>query len=513
MENKCYDINLAYKMNMMFLGMYDVLVWAKSKKWIKRLLQIVTIVALTLLAIRVYDSQKGVPLELWHTVHLNELASKQIENANWDDYLLAEQTLFDELKQKVTDQLTKDKRQLLNRYAINSPTNPDNFKTNWNRSFILKPDHKPLGAVVLLHGLTDSPYSLRHIALYYQKKGFVVVAIRMPAHGTTPSALVSVKWEDWLAATYLAVRTASSYIEKEQPLHIVGYSNGGALALMYTLDSIDNSALAKPDQVILISPMIGVTSFARFAGLAGLPAIFPPFAKAAWVNIIPEYNPFKYNSFPINGARQSYELTVALQKKVVSLEKQKLTKLPPILTFLSVVDSTVNTRSAIEFYNLLPNHHHELVVFDVNRNVKLGPLLKDKAYYAIEDLLPKLPRNYETIVVTNRSLDSKEAVAYITKAQQIKATEESLNTTYPSDLYSLSHIALPFPVTDSLYGEKPMLLNEFGISIGALAIRGEREVLVTSLDNLLRASYNPFYSFLIQQIDQRVEATLNKKIQ
>ncbi len=48
--------------------------------------------------------------------------------------------------------------------------------------------------------------------------------------------------------------------------------------------------------------MIGVTAFARFAGLAGLPALLPAFAKAAWLNIAPEYNPYKYNSFPVNGA-------------------------------------------------------------------------------------------------------------------------------------------------------------------------------------------------------------------
>ena len=51
--------------------------------------------------------------------------------------------------------------------------------------------------------------------------------------------------------------------------------------------------------------MIGITAFARFAGIAALPALLPAFAKAAWLGILPEFNPFKYNSFPVNGARQS----------------------------------------------------------------------------------------------------------------------------------------------------------------------------------------------------------------
>ena len=75
----------------------------------------------------------------------------------------------------------------------------------------------------------------------------------------------------------------------------------------------DDSGWRRPDRLVLISPMIGVTAFARFAGLAALPAIFPAFAKAAWLGILPEFNPFKYNSFPVNGARQSHRLTAALQ--------------------------------------------------------------------------------------------------------------------------------------------------------------------------------------------------------
>lgn len=78
------------------------------------------------------------------------------------------------------------------------------------------------------------------------------------------------------------------------PLHLVGYSNGGALALKYALDELTDKSLVRPQQIILLSPMIGVTAFARFAGLAGLPSVFPAFARAAWLNVIPEFNPYKY---------------------------------------------------------------------------------------------------------------------------------------------------------------------------------------------------------------------------
>ncbi|STT07226.1 membrane protein [Klebsiella michiganensis] len=80
--------------------------------------------------------------------------------------------------------------------------------------------------------------------------------------------------------------------------------------------------------------MIGVTAFARFAGLAGLPSVFPAFARAAWLNVVPEFNPYKYNSFPVKAARQSWLLSQALQQQIVQeAQRQRLSELAPVLTF------------------------------------------------------------------------------------------------------------------------------------------------------------------------------------
>lgn len=479
------------------------------KKVLIRLLMVFLIIILTLLTLRVYDSQQGKSLSLWHTAELHELTAQQIDNATWEDYLLAEEDLFNEVTQKITAQLSPSEHNIFNRYSANSRVNPHSFKTNWNRSFILQPEGQIQGAVVLLHGLTDSPYSLRHIALHYQQKGFVVIAIRMPGHGTAPSALTSVEWQDWFAATKLAVRTASSYINNEQPLHIVGYSNGGALGVMYSIEALSDSALRQADQLILISPMIGVTRFAQFAGLAALPAILPVFANSNWVDIIAEYNPFKYNSFPINGAKQSYQLTSALKNNRAKTEPALLTKLPPILTFISAVDNTINNQDTIDFYQSLTNHNNELVIFDVNRNSDIASLLNEQSHLAVTALLPPTPRGYKTTIITNN--EQSQTIVETTDAEETSVTIKPLAIIYPSDIYSLSHIALPYPASDSLYGNTPSELNEFGISLGVLSIRGERKALVTSGDNLLRISYNPFYPFLLEQIDQTIDATLKQK--
>ena len=252
-------------------------------KIVRRAAVLVAVVAITLLAVRIWDAQRGPPLEPWHTFAPTELSAEELDEADWAAYLAAEQAAFDQVQAEVTAELDAAERVPINRYFEGSPVFPGNFAQDWNRSYVIGPDGPPVGAVVLLHGLTDAPYSQRHIAAAYARHGFVAIVPRLPAHGTVPAALTEVEWEDWMAATRLAVREARARVGADLPLHLVGFSNGGALATKYALDAIEDPALARPDRLVLISPMIGITAFARFAGFAGLPAVLPKFAKAAWL--------------------------------------------------------------------------------------------------------------------------------------------------------------------------------------------------------------------------------------
>src|SRR5262249_16998435 len=135
--------------------------------------------------------------------------------------------------------------------------------------------------------------------------------------------------------------------------------------MKYALDAIDDKKLARPDRIILISPMIGITSLARFAGGLGWPALLPAFAQAAWLGVGPGFHPFKYNSFPVNGGRQSSLVARKLQRQIdQSAREGKLGELAPVLTFQSVVDFTVSTRAIVNaLYAKLPANGSELVLF------------------------------------------------------------------------------------------------------------------------------------------------------
>jgi len=482
---------------------------ARMKKVLGRLLIAVLLVGAGALAVRSYRALQGPPLETWHTFVPVEMRAAELDAADWPQYVAQEQAIFDSVRANVTQKLEPDARVPYNRYFEGSPVFPARFAQDWNRSYVIEPASAPRGVVVLLHGLTDSPYSLRHIARRYADHGFVAIGIRMPGHGTVPAGLTDVTWHDWAAATRLALREARRRVPAPAPLHLVGFSNGGALAVQYSLDAIEDPQLPPADRLVLLTPMIGITRFARFAGLAGLPALLPPFAKAAWLSNLPEFNPFKYNSFPVNGARQSYLLTDALQAQIQRLARAgQLETMPPVLTFQSVIDFTVSTPAILTaLYAVLPDNGSEIVLFDVNRTVKFGPLLRPSSYVALEQLTPRTPQAYRFTAIVNAGDDTDATLERTIAPGELQVSERPLGLPYPTGIFSLSHLAIPIPPDDPLYGTQPDPVNplEFGLNLGALDARGERGALIVDQDFLTRLPSNPFFPYLIARLEEGIE--------
>ena len=453
-----------------------------------------------------YSSQSGPNLEIWHTYVPEELSLEALKKANFQDYVRHEEQLFADLKKNVIDQVTSQSPDSQNRFNAQSSIYPGNFDTDWNRTFVFMPESAPVGAAVFLHGLTDSPYSSRHIAKRYAELGFVAIGLRVPAHGTVPAALSSAEWENWSAATRIAVREAKRLSGADKPLHLIGFSNGGALAMKYALDALEDQSLARPDRIVLLSPMIGVTRFARFAGLTGLPAFFPAFAKAAWLGVVPEFNPFKYNSFPVNGARQSHRLTMALQQQIIRLARNnKIVDIAPVITFQSVMDFTVSTSAIItHLYAHLPKNGSELVLFDINRATTFGQLMRPASNLALNRLMPNLPLRYRLTVIANTPGMQQNTTETRIEPATSRAVSRPLAIVYPAQIFSLSHVALPFPVTDPLYGMAPLPGTErqYGVGLGTLVARGERGALVINLDSLFRIASNPFFDYMLGRIEE-----------
>ena len=80
---------------------------------------------------------------------------------------------------------------------------------------------------------------------------------------------------------------------------------------------------------------------------------------------------------------------------------------------------------------------------------------------------------------------------------------ESVSQVWPKQVYSLSHIALPFPRHDTLYGPIKSSLRH-RVQIGAGASKGEGGVLSVTSSQILRQKWNPFFEFMTAKMDNLI---------
>ncbi len=439
--------------------------------------------------------------DFWHRLTLAAEFTKKHRHAeyHWHNYLAQEEQVFAQLQQLLCENSRADAY----RYCADSPINPLNHSHNWNRSVVLKPE-RILGGVVLLHGLSDSPYSLRSLALHLHAQGFYVIAPRLPGHGTLPTGLLGTEWEDWAAVVELAMHELHQQVGDNKPLYLLGYSTGATLAVNYALDALRHANLPRPKKLVLLSPMFGVSKFASFSKSLELMGRLPLLGAKRWLTLALEYNPFKYLSFTVNAGWQAHRLTKYLRVKIRAIKALNgLAQFPPSIAFQSLADSTVSTAAIDDdFYRLLPANHSELVIFDINRHRNLAPLIRGDSEEIVAKILRESPASYDRTLISNRNPDTDFVSEWQRLAGETDMHEAALPLEFPRGVYSLSHIALPFPMDDPTFGLEPNDKDFFGIRLGNLNLRGERNTLIIAADTNQRLNSNPFYPYMERRIDE-----------
>jgi len=438
------------------------------------------------------------PLEPWHSERLSEefTAADAGQVTSLQDYLELEDRLFAQLDEKVYAVTGSGASFELLRYSDGGAADPRQFSPDWNRSFELSAE-APVGGVLLLHGMSDSPYSLRAIGQALHARGYQVLGLRLPGHGTAPSGLTRLRWEDMVAATRLGMSHLAEALG-DKPIHIVGYSTGAALALDFTLDAIEQAVAPVPASLVLISPAIGIHSAAALAAWKRRLSVLPGLGGLGWLTLEPEFDPYKYNSFATNAGEQVHRLTRSVTRRLQRhVRSGSAGTFPPTLVLKSNADATVSTDAVVErLLRLLEPERHELVLFDVNR-LAAKAVVKVYDPRALDTRImgdPTLP--FTVVLVTNEHADSPTVVArrqppFSAEIQEV----EPLGTAWPPSVLSLSHVALPIPPDDPLYGERPPG-NEDLLFLGQMAVLGERGMFLLSSDWLLRIRHNPFYAYL-----------------
>jgi alpha-beta hydrolase superfamily lysophospholipase len=526
------------------------MVWHILWPWIRRTLILVVLVMVFILVGHGIRTRYILPdLQPWHTlVLLSEYSAADSDRPkNLQEYKALEDRLFAELDSRIfLDPEARDSS-TVGRFNPDSPPGIIARRSPYNRTQELEPlTSGPVrGGALLIHGLTDSPYSMRATAQALRESGFFVLLLRLPGHGTHPGALSQATAEDWKEAVHLGAAHVSSRLQPDQSFWIGGYSTGATLALIHTLEVQDDPPRGPggrvPDRLLLLSPAIGVTEFAALSDVLASVAIIPLFQKASWYEILAEYDPHKYSSFPLNAGKQVYRLTKELDRrlkiqsaKTLFTAEEGLT-LPPILSFQSLVDATVSPRAVAEqLFRRLGANGHEMVVFDLNpqspwHNAYPAPTAAQR----LTRVIGAPPFRYVITLVTSErgtpsgprhgAMESDSADFSGRSGSEFQGrlgearwapgsssyTTAPLDLVWPRGLISLSHVSIPFPEDDPIYGLRPAPIP--GMEpwppwpIGAASPRGERGAIPMDLQAFSRLRSNPFWPVVASRIRSEAE--------
>lgn len=481
-------------------------------------LRLVGVAALLLLAVTggfaAYAVLMLPDVDPWHTIRLpGEFTAAQEEELDFAGYQAQEATLFAALDRALARMPTDARYYVGSRYDPNGPALKLAPGQPYNRSTRQTPA-QPRGAALLLHGLSDAPYSMQALGRVLLARGFEVTILRLPGHGTLPSGMMRMHYRDWVAAMHVAARDISRRLPPDHPFYIAGYSTGGTLALSYALDRLAPAAdpsLRRPDRVLLLSAAVELTPAAALTPVLDAFASLPIAAldKVNWQEIEPEYDPYKFNSFPVNASRQVYNATRRLQRQLLDAERAgTLAGLPPITAFQSAVDSTTGTNGIAGLvFGRLPGAQHRLVLFDVNRHGRFDLVRRPESATLVTTLTQAVAsgtRKHSLTLVTNRAstTDEVELREYAPGLREPLVTAPGLS--WPPFLVSLGHVALPFPPDDPLYGYVPGSGANGIPSMGSWTVRGENGAIVFPLGALARLRANPFWPVIVREVESAV---------
>jgi len=183
--------------------------------------------------------------------------------------------------------------------------------------------------VLLSHGFTGSPKSMRPFAEHLAAEGLGVAVPRLPGHGTTWRELNTTGWQDW----YAVLDNELQRLRKEHDkVFVVGLSMGGCLVLR-----LAEQHGADISGVITINPSVQ-TDDKRAVLLPVLQRLVPAFPGISNDIKKPGVDEGAYDRMPL---RALYSLS-----QLWKLTREDLPKVTqPLLLFRSTVDHVVEPSS------------------------------------------------------------------------------------------------------------------------------------------------------------------------
>lgn len=198
--------------------------------------------------------------------------------------------------------------------------------------------------VLLCHGFTGSPQSLRPWAGFLADAGLSVRLPRLPGHGTRWQDLARTRWEDWFAEVN---RSFDELLARSDEIFVMGLSMGGCLALR--LAELRGQAISG---LVLVNPSVAADT--RLFALAPVLKLVVPSLKGIGSDIKKENSTeSSYDRVPVKAAA-----TLPGLWRITQAELGKVTA--PVLVFRSTVDHVVGPPSLRVLQAALPSGQLEV---------------------------------------------------------------------------------------------------------------------------------------------------------
>lgn len=222
-----------------------------------------------------------------------------------------------------------------------------------NSPFLLQPpqDSATRRTVLMVHGLSDAPFLLRDIAGWFQSQGFRVLSMQLPGHGTRPGDLLDIRWQDWLAAQQQLVELLA---EDSDELYLLGFSLGAVLNLYQALLEPRFTAL------LLFAPALGITPLVRAA--CPLSAASRWWQRAAWFDVQPDTDCFKYESLTNRSICEVYRL-ISAQQRLAALTELNT----PLFVVASETDATIRSGVILDWFAAQRSPHKRMLYYSTGR--------------------------------------------------------------------------------------------------------------------------------------------------
>lgn len=201
---------------------------------------------------------------------------------------------------------------------------------------------------LLIHGLLDSPFSMRDIGKALQAGGIMSRALLLPGHGTIASDLLRVSYHDWIQAVRYGIETLKREVDH---VFLIGYSTGATLSIYHALNDSNIAG------IILLSPAVRIkapvdiaVAWHKLANYFG--------NNRDWMTRQKETDYAKYQSIPFHAITQVSQLT-----DIIHDLRMHHAMTSPMYMVLSYEDETISSRRAIDFFSRTPNAESRLLLY------------------------------------------------------------------------------------------------------------------------------------------------------